>query len=90
MHLLCSFSSSGTVLYSILNPLSVTLPSVMNSSVTESLSMSSITKSLLPLALFLDVWASKEENIIINAIQFMPNKEILEYALHIYHFHKSS
>ena len=83
MHLLCSLFSSGTALYSILNPLSVTLPSLMNSNVTEGLSISSITESLLPLALFWDVWASKQENNIINAIQFIPDKEILEYAFHI-------
>ena len=64
VHLLCSFSSSGTALYSILNPLSVTLPSVVKSNVTEELSISSITESLVPLALFWDVWASKKKIVI--------------------------
>ena len=63
-HLLCSSSSSGTALYSILNPLSVTLPSVVKSNVTEELSISSITESLVPLALFWDVWASKKKIVI--------------------------
>ena len=59
-YLLLFFSCSGTALYSILNPLSVPLLSVMNSNNDEELSTCNINESLVPLALFFNVFSVKE------------------------------